>query len=103
MTGDMVLFTVIVTLLAVLTKIIGCGAGAMISGMNLKSSLVVGTGMIARGEVALIVAKIGLDEGLINEALFTSMVVVAIVTTVVTPPLLRLILGGRKGADPKTA
>ena len=103
MTGDMVLFTVIVTLLAVLTKIIGCGAGAMVSGMNLKSSLVVGTGMVARGEVALIVAKIGLDGGLITEALFTSMVVVAIVTTVVTPPLLRLVLSGGVNTNPKRA
>ncbi|NLO90227.1 MAG: cation:proton antiporter [Clostridia bacterium] len=103
MTGDMILFTVVVTLLAVLAKIIGCGAGAMFSGMDLKSSSIVGIGMVARGEVALIVAKIGLDGGLISEALFTAMVVVAIVTTVVTPPLLRWVLSGEAKADLKKA
>ena len=91
LTGDLIMFTVIATILAVLTKVIGCGAGAMLSGLDFRGALGVGAGMVARGEVALIVAKIGLDSGLIGEALFTSMVVVAIVTTVVTPPMLRLV------------
>jgi len=91
LTGDLIMFTVIATFLTVLTKVIGCGAGAMLSGLDFRGALGVGAGMVARGEVALIVAKIGLDSGLIGEALFTSMVVVAIVTTVVTPPMLRLV------------
>jgi len=94
LTGSLLVFTIIATVLAVLTKIVGCGAGAMLSGMDFRGALGVGAGMVARGEVALIVAKIGLDGGLIGEALFTSMVVVTIVTTVVTPPLLRFVFGG---------
>lgn len=91
LTGGLLGFTVIATILAVLTKVIGCGAGAMLSGLSLKSSLIIGAGMVARGEVALIMSKIGLDSGLIGEALFTSMIVVTIITTVATPPLLRLL------------
>lgn len=91
LTGGLLMFTVIATVLAVVTKMIGCGAGALLYGLNRKSALIIGAGMVARGEVALIMCKIGLDSGLIGEALFTSMVVVAIATTVVTPPLLRML------------
>ncbi|MGI6555613.1 MAG: cation:proton antiporter [Bacillota bacterium] len=94
LTGGLLVFTVICTVLAVLTKVVGCGAGAMLSGLNFKSSMAIGAGMVARGEVALIISKIGLDSGLIGEALFTSMIVVTIVTTVATPPLLRLLFKG---------
>jgi Kef-type K+ transport system membrane component KefB len=78
--------------------VVGCGAGAMLSGLNFKSSLAIGAGMVARGEVALIISKIGLDSGLIGEALFTSMIVVTIVTTVATPPLLRLVFKDEAGS-----
>ena len=91
LTGDLVVFTVLALILAVITKVVGCGAGALLSGLTRQEALRVGVGMIARGEVALIVASIGLASGLINEDLFTSMIVVAIATTVVTPPLLRIV------------
>lgn len=91
LTGNLVVFTALALLLAVITKVVGCGAGALMSGLTFQESLGVGVGMVARGEVALIVAKIGLDSGLITEDLFTSMVVVAIATTVATPPLLRMV------------
>lgn len=89
LTGDMVMFTVIALVIAALTKVVGCGIGAYVSGLTFNESLNVGIGMIARGEVALIVANIGLTSGLITESLFTSMVIVAIATTVITPPMLR--------------
>lgn len=92
LTGDLVIFTLLALLLAALTKVIGCGAGAYLSGLSTQESLRVGVGMIARGEVALIVASIGLSSGLITEDLFTSMVIVAIGTTVITPPLLRMVI-----------
>ena len=91
LTGDLVVFTVLASIFAVITKVVGCGAGALLSGLTRQEALRVGVGMIARGEVALIVASIGLASGLINEDLFTSMIVVAIATTVVTPPLLRIV------------
>lgn len=92
LTGNLVIFTALAVILAIITKVVGCGAGALVSGLSFNESLSVGIGMVARGEVALIVASIGLDSGLISEDLFTSMVVVAIATTVVTPPLLRAVM-----------
>lgn len=91
LTGNVLMFTLIALLIAVLGKVVGSGAGAMLAGFNLKSSLGIGSGMVSRGEVALIIANIGLTSGLIGTELFTSMVVVTIVTTVVTPPLLKAI------------
>ncbi|MFZ5752972.1 MAG: cation:proton antiporter [Bacillota bacterium] len=91
LTGNMLGFTVIITILAILTKIIGAGLGAKLTGFNMKSSLGIGVGMVSRGEVALIVASIGLGSGLIGQEIFTSMVVMAIITTVVTPPLLKIV------------
>ena len=102
LTGDLLVFTVLATILAVVAKIVGCGLGAKLSGLSYQSSLVIGIGMVARGEVALIMSKIGLDSGLIGDALFTSMVVVAIATTVVTPPLLRLVFREEAGVIPDT-
>ena len=101
LTGNMVTFTVLMLVVAVITKIVGCGTGAFLSGLTFQESLGVGVGMVARGEVALIVAKIGLDSGLITEDLFTSMVVVAIATTVATPPLLRMVFKRGQDAPPK--
>ena len=83
-------FTVILTILAILTKVVGCGAGALLSKFNLKSSFKIGIGMVARGEVALIVSTYGLDHGIIGKELYTALVVMAIVTTLVTPPLLKI-------------
>jgi Kef-type K+ transport system membrane component KefB len=90
MNSAMLNFTIILTLLAILTKIIGCGAGALLSKFNLRGSFKIGIGMIARGEVALIVSTYGLDQGIIGKELYTAMVVMAIVTTLVTPPLLKI-------------
>jgi Kef-type K+ transport system membrane component KefB len=64
--------------------------GAGISGFNLRSSLRVGIGMISRGEVGLIIALVGKSAGIISNNVYAVMVLVVLVTTVITPPLLRL-------------
>jgi len=87
--GDLGL-TALLCLVAIVSKILGCGLGARLGGMSWHESLRVGTGMISRGEVGLIVAGVGLDTHLIPPNLFTDVVVMVIVTTLVTPPLLRL-------------
>ncbi len=76
--------------IGIATKVVGCGIGALFGGFNLDQSFKVGVGMISRGEVALITASIGLQAGLINSELFSATVLMTIVTTVVTPPLLKL-------------
>nr|WP_295972105.1 cation:proton antiporter [uncultured Bacillus sp.] len=80
---------VTLSILAILTKFIGAGLGAKFSRFSMNSSMGIGAAMISRGEVALIVAAIGLEAGLIPQRLFASMIVVVIVTTLVTPPMMK--------------
>lgn len=87
--GGVVLFIIIMSLIAIITKVIGSGLGAFLAGFNLRSSFIIGSGMVSRGEVALIVANIGLKNGVISVELFTAMVMVTLITTVITPPLLK--------------
>jgi len=76
---------------AVIGKVVGCGAGARLCGFNRREALRVGIGMISRGEVGLIVAGVGLASGIINQDIFSIMVIMVLVTTMVTPLLLRLV------------
>src|SRR5438477_4080871 len=85
-------FIVATTVIAVVTKIVGCGLGARACGLSARQSLVVGVGMISRGEVALVVATLALASGAISQAVFGAAVIVVVATTLITPPLLRLAL-----------
>jgi monovalent cation:proton antiporter-2 (CPA2) family protein len=87
---------VILTVVAVATKLLGSGFGARISRFGWRSSLAVGAGMISRGEVALIIADIGLKEGLLPSELFSAVVLVVLLTTIASPPLLKLWLADRR-------
>jgi monovalent cation:proton antiporter-2 (CPA2) family protein len=93
--GDQVGFIIVFSVIAILTKFVGSGVGARLSGFNTKSSMGIGAGMISRGEVALILAVMGLESGLLPTQYYTAMVIVIIVTTLVTPPLLKVIFGKR--------
>lgn len=77
------------SILAILTKLIGAAAGAKIARFSWKNSLGIGAAMVSRGEVALIIATIGLESKLITEELFAVLVVVVLVTTIVTPPMMK--------------
>lgn len=90
MNAAMVLFALALTLAAIASKVVGCGLGAKVCGYSNKDSLRIGVGMVSRGEVALIVANKGIATGLMNEAFFGPVVLVVIVTTVLTPILLKL-------------
>ncbi|WP_219836936.1 cation:proton antiporter [Paenibacillus sp. R14(2021)] len=81
------------TLVAVLAKIIGAGLGARLTGFNMHSSLIIGSGMVSRGEVALILATTGLASNLVNRTYFTTLVIAVILTTIATPPLLKALYG----------
>ncbi|MGL5764413.1 MAG: cation:proton antiporter, partial [Sarcina sp.] len=76
---------------AILTKIIGCFFGARVSRYSSKESLQIGVGMVSRGEVALIVASKGIAIGLMNARFLAPIVIVVVVTTIVTPVLLKLV------------
>ncbi|AWP45894.1 sodium:proton antiporter [Levilactobacillus brevis] len=79
----------ILTLLACLSKLVGCGLGARLSGFTGTSSTVIGTGMIARGEMGLITAQIGHQAGLLQGSDYSAMILVIILATVLAPLLLK--------------
>ncbi|OQM46410.1 sodium:proton antiporter [Anoxybacillus sp. UARK-01] len=79
------------SVLAILTKLVGAAFGAKLAGFEWRSSLAVGAGMVSRGEVALIIAGIGLESNLLTADLFAVLIVVVLITTLVTPPLLKMI------------
>ena len=97
MTKDIILFTIIISIAAVLTKILGCGLGAKIMHYTNNEALQIGMGMVCRGEVALIVANKGMKANLMDERFFSPMVIMVVVTTLVTPILLKLAFRGKKG------
>ena len=88
--GGRAAFTLVLVVVAVAGKILGSGALARAFGFTGKESLRVGIGMISRGEVGLIVAGYGLSSGLIGREVFAASVVMVLVTTMITPPLLKL-------------
>jgi Kef-type K+ transport system membrane component KefB len=89
--GARALFTVVLVLVAIVAKAIGCGVCARLFGFSTVESVRVGVGMISRGEVGLIVAGYGLANGLIGSDVFSASVLMVLVTTMVTPPLMRLV------------
>ena len=86
------IFAIILLVIAILSKVVGCGLGAKICGCTGKEAFQVGIGMISRGEVALIVAQKGYASGMLDEVLFAPIVLVVIVTTLITPILLKLVM-----------
>lgn len=83
------LLIVVITVVAIITKLLGGGLGARIGGMSWRPALTVGAGMVSRGEVALVLAGAALSAGVINGTIFSALIVMTLVTTLVTPPLLR--------------
>jgi Kef-type K+ transport system membrane component KefB len=82
-------FVSVLCVIALISKALGAGLGASWGGLNRVSALRVGLGMVSRGEVGLIVAQVGKSAGLLTNAGFTAIVVMVLVTTLLTPPLLR--------------
>jgi monovalent cation:proton antiporter-2 (CPA2) family protein len=81
------------SILAILTKLIGSAIGARLSGFGWRNSLGIGAAMVSRGEVALIIAAMGLEAHLLKQDMFAVMVVVVLITTLVTPPMMKLFFG----------
>jgi Kef-type K+ transport system membrane component KefB len=82
-------FFLVLLAVAILGKIIGCGVGARIAGFDHRESLIVGVGMIPRGEVGLITASLGYSAGLVAGNVYVQVVMVVLLSTLVTPGLLR--------------
>jgi len=90
--GGSLLFVVALVLVAVASKAVGGALGARMAGFSISSSAAVGTGLVSRGEIALIVAAMGMNKGIIDGNMFVSLVVMVLITTVMTPVLLKMAL-----------
>ena len=90
---DLIFLTLGLIAIASLGKFGGAFLGGQIGGMSWAESLALGCGMNARGSTEVVVATIGLSMGVLNQALFTTIVAMAVVTTMSMPPLLRWALG----------
>lgn len=86
----------VLIVIAIASKVLGSGLGARLGGFTTRQSLRLGVGMISRGEVGLIVAGVGQRLGLLTKQEFTVIVLVVLVTTFITPPLLRWMFGDEK-------
>lgn len=91
MSVSLMIFTVALLMMAILSKIIGCGLGARLCGYSNKEGLQIGAGMVSRGEVALIVASKGAALGLLSTELFAPIVIMVVVTTIIAPILLKIV------------
>ncbi|WP_338630764.1 cation:proton antiporter [Clostridium baratii] len=96
---DTIIFTVVLLIIAILTKIIGCALGAKLCKYSTHESIQIGAGMVSRGEVALIVANKGIAVSLINSSFLTPIVIVVVITTVITPILLEIAFSKEKKVD----
>ena len=84
------LLALVVVAVALATKLIGCGGAALACGESAATSLRVGAGMVGRGEIALVVASVGLSSGLVDQRVFSIAIVMTIVTTIAAPLLLKV-------------
>lgn len=88
---SILLFAAAFVIVALITKIIGCGLMAKIGGFNWGDSLKIGVGMMTRGEVALIVSQKGLAVGLMSPIYFTAVILLIIVSSISTPIILKVL------------
>ncbi|HDS30617.1 MAG TPA: cation:proton antiporter [Firmicutes bacterium] len=100
LSGDLAWFAGAVCVAAVIGKLGGSLIGAKMTGFSFIESLRVGTGMVSRGEVGLIVASVGLSGGIIVKEIFSAMVLMVLVTTLVTPIGLRMVFPRKDKAKP---
>lgn len=89
--GKMILFCICFVVVALLSKIIGCGLVGRLCKYSAADSLKIGVGMMTRGEVALIVAQKGLAAGLLTADYFTAVILLILVSSIATPIILKLL------------
>ncbi|MCL2381492.1 MAG: cation:proton antiporter [Treponema sp.] len=94
MTGSLMLLTVLLAVVAIISKVIGCGLGAKICKFTNRESIQIGAGMVARGEVSFIVATKGIAVGYISSLVFPGVIVVVLVTVLIAPLLLKAAFSG---------
>ena len=96
---DSLWFIIMMTVLACLTKLLGCGGGAKLTGFDLNSSYIIGSGMIARGEMPIITAQIGIQAHLLSEKYYSDIITVIVLATILAPFILKHSLHRMHGAQ----
>ena len=91
LSGQTVVFSLLLLAVAILSKLVGCGLGAKLCGFSGRESVQVGTGMACRGEVALIVANRGLGMGVLSQTVMTPVIITVVGCAILTPVLLKLV------------
>ena len=91
MSGSLIVFSILLLVISVISKIIGCGLGAKLCRFTPKESLQVGVGMVCRGEVALIVANRGLELGVLSSTMMAPVIITVVGGTILTPIMLKLV------------
>jgi Kef-type K+ transport system membrane component KefB len=91
----LLLFLLALTIVAILSKLLACGGLALLLGNTLKDSVAIGIGMSPRGEVAMIIALIGLDARVIGQDVYVAIILMSLLTTVAAPIILRNLLASR--------
>jgi len=94
---SVVALAIIVTIVAVITKFAGCGLGAW--GMSRREMSQIGIGMVPRGEVGIVVAQIGLGLGVISQSFFAAVLFMAVATTLIAPPFIKILFAEDKDSD----
>lgn len=97
--GSSMALMLAMTTVAILSKIIGAGFGGRLGGLTSREALQLGVGMMSRGEVGLIVVSVGVNNGLVSTNVFAAVVGVVILTTLLTPPVLRLLFARNKPGE----
>ena len=105
--ANAIVFGVVITVLAIIGKVFGAGLPALATGFNMRGSWRVGMGMLPRGEVALIIAGVGLSKNIISQELFGVSILMTVVTTLIAPILLVPLFArggsGRRNSTKETA
>ncbi|MDQ3219128.1 MAG: cation:proton antiporter [Acidobacteriota bacterium] len=94
---SVIVLAVIVTVVAVITKFVGCGLGAW--GMSRREMAQIGIGMVPRGEVGIVVAQIGLGLGVISQPFFAAVLFMAVATTLIAPPFIKILFAEDNDKD----
>ena len=94
--SSVIILCVLVTLVAIATKLLGCGLGAL--NLGVRRAAQVGMGMVPRGEVGIIVAQIGLSLAVIGPEIYGVVLFMAVATTVIAPPFLKLLYANEAAA-----
>jgi Kef-type K+ transport system membrane component KefB len=92
--GSIIGLALVITVLAILGKVVGCGLPVI--GLGWRSAAIIGVGMAPRGEVGLIIASVGRSLEAVSDAMFSVVVVMSVLTTLLAPPVLRVLLVKRR-------